>query len=46
MLGKFSDKELASLYQRYENLLEKVANMDREERLINYKFFIGLVLTS
>lgn len=46
LLGRFTDRELTSLYQRYENLLEKFANMDRDERVINYKFFVGLILTS
>ena len=46
MLARCPDRDLAQLFRRYEVLLETFANMDREERLINYKFLIGLILTS
>jgi len=40
------DRKLAGLFRRYEALFEVFANMPREERLINYKFINGLMLTS
>jgi hypothetical protein len=40
------DRNLSGLFRRYEALLEMLANMDREERLLNYRFMIGLILTS
>lgn len=46
IFARVTDRELAQLFRRYEALLESFANMEREERLLNYKFFIALVLTS
>lgn len=46
LLARPSDRSVAPLFKRYEALLEALANMDRDERLINYQFLIGLALTS
>lgn len=46
LFARSPDRELAQLFRRYESLLETFANMDREERTLNYKFFIALILTS
>ena len=46
LLARCTDRSLSQLFRRYETLLETLANMDRDERLLNYKFLIGLVLTS
>lgn len=46
LMARCPGREYAASFRKYESLLENFANMDREERLINYKFFIGLVLTS
>lgn len=46
LLARSPDRNLAQLFRRYESLLECFANMDREERIINYKFLVGLILTS
>jgi hypothetical protein len=39
-------RDLAGLFRRYEALFEAFANMERPERLINYKFINALMLTS
>ena len=46
ILARCQDQELAQLFHRYESLLEAFANMDRDERLINYRFLTALILTS
>lgn len=46
MLARSSDRELAQLFRRYEAILEAFANMEREERILNYKFLVALILTS
>jgi hypothetical protein len=46
VLVKCPDRSLAGLFRRYEALFEAFANMDRPERLINYKFMNALILTS
>lgn len=46
LFARISDRELAQLFKRYESLLEECANMDRDERILNYKFLIALILTS
>ena len=40
------DRNLSGLFRRYEALLEAFANMERNERLLNYRFLNGLILTS
>jgi len=40
------DRNLSGLFKRYEALLEMLANMDRDERLLNYRFLASLILTS
>lgn len=45
MLARPTDPEAIPLFRKYEALLEKLANMPKEERLLNYKFFIALILT-
>jgi hypothetical protein len=46
VLVRNPDRALAGLFRRYEALFEAFANMDRPERLINYKFLNVLMLTS
>lgn len=46
MFARVTDKELALLFKRYQLLLETFANMDKDERLLNYKFLVALSLTS
>ncbi|NRA64715.1 MAG: hypothetical protein HRU19_09545 [Pseudobacteriovorax sp.] len=46
MFARSPDRELAQLFRRYEAILEFFANLDREERVLNYKFFTALILTS
>ena len=46
MLARNPDRANSGVFRRYEALLEKLANMEREERIVNYKFMIGLILTS
>ena len=38
--------EFHGLFKRYQSIFEAFANMNREERLLNYKFLNGLMLTS
>lgn len=40
------DRDLSGLFRRYEALFEAFANMDRGERVVNYKFINALMLTS
>src|SRR3954447_22911135 len=37
-------RDLSGLFRRYEALFETFANMERHERLINYKFLNALML--
>lgn len=46
MLARNPDRALSQVFRKYEALLESFANMDRDERLINYKYLIGLIITS
>jgi hypothetical protein len=46
LFARCSDRTLNAQFKRYETLLEKFANMEREERMINYCFLVGLILTS
>ena len=46
LFARSPDREMSQLFKRYEALLETFANMDKEERIINYKFLVGLMLTS
>lgn len=46
MFARNPNRELAQLFRRYESILEFFANLDRDERLLNYKFFVALILTS
>lgn len=46
ILPKCEDKELSGLFRRYQVLFEHFANMDKEERVLNYRILCGLVLTS
>lgn len=46
ILARCSDRSLNAQFKRYETLFEKFANMEREERIINYCFLVGLILTS
>lgn len=45
-MARCTNREYSQVFRRYEALLESFANMEREERLINYKFLIALILTS
>lgn len=46
VLVKNPARDLSGLFRRYEALFEAFANMERPERLINYKFINALMLTS
>lgn len=46
ILGRNPDRSLSQLFRKYEALLESFANMDRDERLINYKYLMALIVTS
>ena len=46
LLARCPDREMTAAFKRYEALLEKLANMERDERIINYHFLVGLILTS
>lgn len=46
VLVKNPNRSLAGLFRRYEALFEAFANMERAERLINYRFLNALMLTS
>ena len=46
ILARNPDRALSGLFKRYESLLEVFANMERGERILNYKFLIGLIITS
>ena len=46
VLVKNPDRDLSGLFRRYEALFETMANMDKDERTLNYKLLIGLILTS
>jgi len=46
ILVKSPDRKLAGLFRRYEALFETFANMERAERILNYKFINALMLTS
>ena len=46
ILPKCDDKELSGLFKRYQVLFEHFANMDKEERILNYRMLCGLILTS
>ena len=45
-LVRCPDRSLVGLFRRYEALFEAYANMNREERLLNYKMICALILTS
>lgn len=42
---KCPDPKYRGLFRRYEELFETLANMETGERLLNYKFLCGLMLT-
>ena len=46
LLARCPDREMSAAFKRYEALLETLANMERDERIINYHFLIALILTS
>lgn len=46
ILARNADRTLSGLFKRYEALLEVFANMERSERILNYKFLVGLIITS
>ena len=46
LFARCADRNLSQLFKRYESLFESLANMERDERTLNYKFFLGLILTS
>src|SRR5690606_11199749 len=46
IMPKLPDRSMAGLFRRYEALFEAFANMDRFQRLLNYKMINGLMLTS
>jgi len=46
VLVRNSHRELSGLFRRYEALFEAFANMEKAERIINYRFLNALMLTS
>jgi hypothetical protein len=46
ILARNTNRDFSQVFRRYEALLEAFANMDRDERIMNYKFLIALMLTS
>lgn len=46
VLVRNPNRDLSGLFRRYEALFEAFANMERPERLLNYKFLNALMLTS
>jgi hypothetical protein len=46
VLVKNPDRDLAGLFRRYEALFEAFANMEKPERILNYKLLSALMLTS
>lgn len=46
VLVRNPDRDLSGLFRRYEALFEAFANMERPERLLNYRFLNALMLTS
>lgn len=46
VLVRNPQRELSGLFRRYEALFEACANMEKSERLVNYKFINALMLTS
>lgn len=46
VMAKNPNRDLSGLFRRYEAIFEHFANMPKEERIINYKLFAGLILTS
>ena len=46
LLARSPNREISFAFKRYEALLEKLANMESDERIINYHFLVGLILTS
>ena len=46
VLVRNPDRDLSGLFRRYEALFEAFANMERPERVLNYKFLNALMLTS
>ncbi len=46
LMARCTNREYSQVFRRYEAILERFANMERDERIINYKFFVALILTS
>lgn len=46
MLARCKDRAFKGFFRRFEILLESFANMEKQERLLNYRFFIALALTA
>lgn len=46
LFARSPNRDVAQLFRRYEAILEAFANMNSQERLLNYRFFVGLILTS
>jgi len=46
LMARNPDRSNSGIFRRYEALLEMLANMEREERILNYKFLLALVFTS
>jgi hypothetical protein len=46
ILARCQDRDLSGLFKRYEAIFEAFANMERHERMVNYKFLNALMLTS
>ena len=46
VMPKLPDKRFAGLFRRYAALFEHFANMERDERVLNYRMIAALMLTS
>ena len=46
LMARCANKDYSQIFRRYDAILEVFANMERDERLMNYKFLIALSLTS
>lgn len=45
MMARPASSDDAALFRKYEALLEKLANFDKEERLLDYKLLVALMIT-
>lgn len=46
IMVKCPDPKYSGYFRKFEAIFEMLANVERTERLLNYKFLIGLIITS